>query len=62
MPHIRGNGKDTRDKIAKHVGKSCERVRAVVPDDDAWDAKAAKTVVKLEDGSEVVLFNDEIGD
>jgi hypothetical protein len=60
MPTIRGNGVDTREKIVPHVGKTCERVRAVTPEDDLFDKKAAKTVVKLEDGTELTLFNDEI--
>jgi len=53
--------KSTREQTAPHDGKACERVRAVTLDDgEAWDKNLAKTVVRLEDGTEVIVINDEI--
>ena len=50
-----------RATTARHTGKACTPVRAVTVDDgEAFDPNVAKTVVKLDDGTEVVCLNDEI--
>lgn len=42
-------------------GKSCELVRSVTSEDgEAFDVALAKTVVKLEDGNEVIVANIEL--
>lgn len=64
MAHFRGLGAGTtsRDKIKDRIGQDCERVRAVTSDDEAWDVKVAKTIVRFADGTEAAVINDEIGD
>lgn len=47
-------------KAKPHHGKRCQLLRAVVMEDDAWDEKVAKSVVRLEGGTEIVLLNDEV--
>ncbi|HEX2653572.1 MAG TPA: hypothetical protein VHN11_07975 [Xanthobacteraceae bacterium] len=50
-----------RTQTAKYDGQACERVRAVTEEDgEAFNPAIAKTVVKLEDGSEAIVLNDEI--
>lgn len=45
----------------KYDGMACERVRAVTEEDgEVFDVSLAKTVVKLEDGTEVIVTNSEI--
>lgn len=50
-----------------HVGKQCEVVRAVTndfekyPEDKPfWDVRIGKSWVKLEDGTQIAVLNDEI--
>ena len=50
-----------REQTAKHHGKRCTVVRSVTPEDgEAFDRNVAKSVVKLEDGTQVYVVNDEI--
>jgi hypothetical protein len=43
-----------------HHGKTCTVVRAVTEEDKEWDREIGKTWVRLEDGTEVAVLNDEV--
>jgi len=49
-----------RERSKKHHDKAVEVLRAVTAEDEAWEPSAPKTVVKLEDGTEFVVLNDEV--
>lgn len=53
----------TRPNTRAYHGEKCTRVRAVTEEDgEAFDVGIAKTVVKLDDGTEVIVHNHEIAD
>jgi hypothetical protein len=58
MPTIISN----RPQTKPHDGKTCTVVRSVTHDLDgeAFDVGIAKSVVKLEDGTEIVVTNIEL--
>jgi hypothetical protein len=45
----------------EHDGKPCTRVRAVtIEDGEAFDVARGKTVVRLDDDREIVVWNTEL--
>jgi hypothetical protein len=57
MPTIISSRRQTRP----HDGKLCDLVRSVTEEDgEAFDTALAKTVVKLEDGCQVIVANIEL--
>jgi hypothetical protein len=51
----------SRPQTKPHDGKICEPVRSITAaDGEAFDVALAKTVVKLADGTEVVVANIEL--
>lgn len=50
-----------RPNTKAHDGARCTPVRSVVPEDgEAFDVAIAKTVVVLDDGKEVIVWNIEL--
>ncbi len=51
----------SRPKNWLHDGKTCEVLRSVTAEDaDTFDVALAKSVVKLDDGSEIIVANIEL--
>jgi hypothetical protein len=52
----------SRAQTKAHDGKNCEVMRSLTPEEDgeAFDMMLAKSIVKLDDGSEVTVANIEL--
>jgi hypothetical protein len=51
----------SRVNTKPHDGKSCTPLRSITAEDgEAFDVLLAKTVVKLDDGTEVIVANIEL--